>query len=82
MIVYVSHYLSNSSKSICSVFASIMPITMLPISQQNIKLQTKDKLSIGDIAKIVSKSKYVVHGILKVYYDTGSCEAKKSPGRP
>lgn len=59
-----------------------MPITPLPIRQQIIKLRKKDKLSIGDIAKIVSKSKSVVHGILKVYNDTGLCEAKKSPGRP
>ena len=59
-----------------------MPITPLPIRQQIIKLRTKNKLSIGAIAKIVSKSKSVVHDILKVYNDTGSCEAKKSPGRP
>lgn len=59
-----------------------MPLTPLPIRQQIIKLRKKDNLSIGSIAKIVNKSKSVVHGILKVYDDCGSCEARKSTGRP
>ena len=41
-----------------------------------------DNLSIGAIAEIVNKSKSVVHGILKVYNDYGSSEARKSTGRP
>ena len=41
----------------------------------------KDNLSIGAISEIVNKLKSVVHGILKVYYDYGSSEAKKSTGR-
>ena len=42
----------------------------------------RDNLSIGAIAEIVNKSKSVVHGILKVYTDYGSSEARKSTGRP
>ena len=38
----------------------------------------KDNLSIGGTAEIVNKSKSVVHGILKVYNDYGSSEARKS----
>ena len=41
----------------------------------------KDNLSIGSIAEIVNKSKSVVHGILKVYKDYVSSEARKSAGR-
>ncbi len=44
-----------------------------------IRLRMKDNLS---IAEIVNKSKSVVHGILKVYNDYGSSEARKSTGRP
>ena len=42
----------------------------------------KDNLRIGAIAEIVNKSKSVDHGILKVYNDYGSSEARKSTGRP
>ena len=42
----------------------------------------KGNLSIRAIAEIVNKSKSVVHGILKVYNDYGSSEARKSTGRP
>ena len=42
----------------------------------------KDNLSIGAIAKILNKSKSVVHGMLKVYNDCGSSEARKSTDRP
>ena len=42
----------------------------------------KDNLSIGAIAEILNKSKTVVHGILKVFNDYGSSEARKSTGRP
>lgn len=59
-----------------------MPPTPLPIRQQIIKLRKKDNLSIGAIAKIVDKSKSVVHNILKVYDDSGSCKARKSTVRP
>ena len=59
-----------------------MSPTPLPIRQQIIRLRMKDNLSIGAIAEIVNKSKSVVHGILKVYNDYGSSEARKSTGRP
>ncbi len=59
-----------------------MPITPFSIRQQIVRLRHEEKLSIGAIATIVNKSKSVVHGILKLYDDTGSCEAKKSTGRP
>ena len=42
----------------------------------------KDNLSIEAIAEIVNKSKSVVHGVLKVYNNYGSSEARKSTGRP
>ena len=42
----------------------------------------KDNLRIVAIAEILNKSKSVVHGILKVYNDYGSSEARKSTGRP
>ena len=41
-----------------------------------------DNLSIAAIAVIVNKSKSVVYGILKVYNDYGSSEARKYTGRP
>ena len=42
-----------------------------------IKLRNEDKLLIGDISKIVGKSKSVVHNILRKLEDNGSCETKK-----
>ena len=42
----------------------------------------EDILSIWAIAEIVNKSKSVFHGILKVYNDYGSSEARNSTGRP
>ena len=42
----------------------------------------KDYLSIRAIAEIVNKLKSVDHGILKVYNDYGSSEARKSTGWP
>ena len=42
----------------------------------------KNNQSIGTITEIVNKSKSVDHGILKVYNDYGSSEARKSTGRP
>ena len=59
-----------------------IPATPIPIRQQIVRLRLEDNLSIGAIAYIVKKSKRAVHGILKVYDDTGSCEARKSTGRP
>ena len=59
-----------------------MPPTPLPIRQQIIRLRMKDNLSIGAIVEIVNKSKSVVHGILKIYNDYCSSEARKSTGRP
>ena len=46
------------------------------------RLRMKDNLSIRAIVEIVNKSKSVVHGILKVYNDYSSSEARKSTGRP
>ena len=63
-------------------FIKIMPPTPLPIHQQIIRLRMKDNLSIGLIAEIVNMSKSVVHGILKVWNDYGSSEARKSISRP
>ena len=42
----------------------------------------KDNLSIGAVAEILNWSKSFVHGILKVYNDYGSTEARKSTDRP
>ena len=42
----------------------------------------KDNLNIGAIAEIVNETKSIVHGILKVYNDYGSSEARKFTGRP
>ena len=59
-----------------------MPTTPLPIRQQIVRLRHEDNLSIEAITNIVKKSKSVIHGILKVCNDTGSCEAGKSTGTP
>ena len=49
-----------------------IPATPLSICQQIVRLRHEDNLGIGAIANIVKNSKRVVHGILKVYDDTGS----------
>ena len=49
----------------------------LPRRQQIVRLRHDDNLSIGAIANIVKKSKSVIHCILQVYDDTGSCESVK-----
>ena len=49
---------------------------------KNNRLRIKDYLSIRAVAEIVNKSKSVDHGILKIYNDYGSYEARKSTGRP
>ena len=59
-----------------------MPHTPLSIRQQINRLRMKNNLSIGAIAENVNKSKSIVHGILKVYNDSGLPEARKSTGRP
>ena len=59
-----------------------MPATPLLIRQQIVRIRHEDNLTIGAIADIVKKSKGVIRGILKVYDDAGSCEARKSTGRP
>ena len=46
------------------------------------RLRMKDNLSIRAIVETVNKLKSIVHGILKVYNDYGSSEARKSTGRP
>ena len=58
-------------------FVKIMPPAPLPIRQKIIRLRMKDNISIRVIAEIVNKSKSVVPGILKVYDDYGSSEARK-----
>ena len=60
----------------------INAVTSLEVRELIVKLCKEDKRSIGEIADIVRKSKSVVHGILKRFKKTGSCEAKKPPGRP
>ena len=57
-------------------------VTSLEVRKLIVNLRHEDKHSIGDIANIVKKSKSVIHGILKKFKETGSCEAKKPPGRP
>ena len=57
-------------------------VTSLELRKVIVKLRNEDKLSIGDISKTVGKSKSVIHSILRKLEETGSCEAKKSPGRP
>jgi len=59
-----------------------MSTTPIPIRQQIIKLREVDKLSLGQISRITSKSKSVIHGVLNLYKQTKSIEPKKSPGRP
>ena len=65
-----------------SLFSYKMTATPLQIRQQIVRLRHKGNLRIGAVANIVKKSKSVIHGILKVYDNTGSCEAGKSTGRP
>ena len=57
-------------------------VTSLELRKLIVKLCNKDKFSIGDISKTGEKSKNVIHSILKKLEETGSCEAKKPPGRP
>ena len=57
-------------------------VTSLEVRKLIVKLRKEGKHCIGEIANIVRKSKSVVHGILKRFEKTGSCEAKKPPGRP
>ena len=57
-------------------------MTSLELRKLIVKLHNEDKLSIGDISKAVRKSESVIHSILRKLVETGSCEAKKPPGRP
>ena len=57
-------------------------VTSLELRELIVKIRNEDKHSFGDIANIVKKSKSVIHGILKKFDETGSCEAKKPPGSP
>ena len=57
-------------------------LTSSEIRKLIVKLRNEGKHSIGEISNIVKKSKSVIHSILKKSEETGSCEAKKSPGRP
>ena len=57
-------------------------MTSLELRKLIVKLHNEDKLLIGDISKTLGKSKSVIHSILRKFEDTGSCEAKKHPGRP
>ena len=56
--------------------------TSLELRKLIVKLCNEDKLSIRDILKTVGKSKSAIYSILRKLEETGSCEAKKSPGRP
>ena len=55
-------------------------LTSLEVRKLIVKLLNEDKHSIGEIANIAQKSKSIIHGILKKFEETGSREAKKSPG--
>ena len=57
-------------------------VTSLGLRKLTVKLCIEDKLSIGDISKSVWISKSFIHGVLRKIQETGSCEAKKPPGRP
>ena len=57
-------------------------VTSLELRKPIAKLCNEDRLSIGDISKTLGKSKSVIHRILRKLEETGSCEAKKPPGRP
>ena len=57
-------------------------MTSLELRKRIVKLRNENKLFIGDISKTVGKSKSVIHSILRKLEKTGSCEAKKPPGRP
>ena len=57
-------------------------VISLELRKLIVKLSNKDELLIGDISKTVGKSKSVIHSILRKLEETGSCEAKKPPGRP
>ena len=52
-------------------------LTSSEVRKLIVKLRNEDKLSIGEIANIVKKSKSNIHDILKKFD-----KAKKSPGRP
>ena len=54
----------------------------LELKRLIVKLCNEDKLLTGDISKMVGKLKSVIHHILKKLKETGSCVAKKPPGRP
>ena len=60
----------------------INAVTSLEVREFIVKLHKEDKHSIGEIAVVVRKSKSVVHGILKRFKKTGSCDTKKPPNRP
>ena len=66
----------------CIVNMAEKSMTSLELRKLIVKLCNEDKLSIGDISKTVGKSKSVLHSILRKLEKTGSCEAKKPPGRP
>ena len=57
-------------------------VISLELRKLRVKSRKEDKLSTGDISKTVEKSKSVIHCILRKLEETGSCEAKKPPGRP
>ena len=54
----------------------------MELRKQIVKLCEEDKLSIGDISKIIGKSKSIIHSNLRILKETESCEAKKPPGWP
>ena len=56
-------------------------MTSLELRKLIVKLCNEDELSIKDISKTVGESKSVIHSILRKLEETGSCNAKKPPGR-
>ena len=57
-------------------------VTSMKLRKLIVELRNEDKLSIGGISKTVGKPKSVIHSILRKHVETGSCGAKKPPGRP
>ena len=56
-------------------------VTPVELRKLIVKLHNEDKFSIGDFSKTLGKSKSVIHSILRKLEETGSCEAKRPPGR-
>ena len=66
----------------CILNTAKKSVTSVELRKLIVKLRNEDKLSISDISKTVGKSKSVTQNIFRKLEETGSCEAKKPPGRP